>query len=164
MKIIEKTTQFLRHFFVSALLLHAPIVCASEVQLSLQAKNNVLQANYSVSLPEITLHKIASITGQELPQIARYTSKNRKLMLDELALADADEVLFQSELDNLDIVIIHHQYNSFLGPLKLLSAMSGHPVQVDKIILLVVKSKAVIETKEITKQESTSHWLAYIYK
>ncbi|MFZ6780780.1 hypothetical protein ACO0LD_28440 [Undibacterium sp. Ji83W] len=140
------------------------MVLANEVQLSLQEKDGIPQTNYIVSTPDIKLHKIASITGSELPQIERYISKNRKLILDELVLADADEILFQCELDGIDIVVVREEYNSFLGPLKLLSAMSGHPIQVDKIILMVIKNNAVAETKEIKRKESVSRWLARVYR
>ncbi|MFZ6643170.1 hypothetical protein ACO0LL_25850 [Undibacterium sp. TC4M20W] len=164
MHVFKHALQPMICLLAGAALLYSTSVLASEVQLSLQEEYKDQKTNYTVSIPDIRLHKIDSITGAELPQIAKYVSKNRKLMLDDAVLADADNVLFQCESDGMDIVVIREEYNSFFGPLKLLSAMSGHPIQVSKIFLIVIKDKVVVDKKEIKRKESAYTWLVLIYK
>ncbi|MFZ6709586.1 hypothetical protein [Undibacterium sp. TC9W] len=163
MRIFKHTVQFMTHLLVGIALLYSSSVPANEVQLSLQEDKDQ-QTHYTVNIPDISLHKIASITGSELPQIAKYVSKNRKLMFDDAVLADADTILFQCELDGVDIVVVREEYNSYFGPLKLLSAMSGHPIQVSKIILIVIKDKVIVDKKEIERKESAYVWLVHMYK
>lgn len=61
-------------------------------------------------------------------------------------------------------MVVRDEYNSFLGPLKLLYAFSGHPVQVSEIVLLVILNNVVVGEREIIRKESAYRWLVGIYK
>lgn len=160
---MNRVAQTALSLLLGAALLAPASVFASEVQLSLREEFKGQPTEYTVNLPDISLKKLASITGTELPQIAKYAAQNRKLMLNDVLIADADDVLFQCEFDGMDIVIVREVHNSFSGPLKLLSAMSGHPVQVSKIMLILIKDKLVINKKEIKRKDSAYRWIAHVY-
>lgn len=150
--------------YLVVLMLLSSAAQATDVQLSLRERGASEQSSYTVDIREMKFHKIASINGELLPQLEKYTSQNGKLLGNGNFLADADEILFQCEVDGVDLIVVRDEYNSFLGPLKLLGAMSGHPVQVSKIVLLTVVNNAVASEKEITRKESAYHWFASVYK
>ena len=150
-------------FLFTALMLLSAAAQASAVQLSLVDKATSERSNYSFDISERNFHGIASIQGTLLPQLEKYTSQNRKLIGNGIVLANTDEILFQCEIDGVDLVVVRIEYNSLLGPLKLLGALSGHPVQISKIILLTIANNAVASEKEITRKESAYRWLVGIY-
>jgi hypothetical protein len=100
--------------------------------------------------------------GAPLPQISSYSSINCKLVRNVKNLADADEVLFQCHINEQDIVVVRVEYNSFFGPLKLLSALSVHPIQVSKIVVVAISGSNHVSEKEVVHKDSSYHWVAQI--
>jgi len=147
-----------------ALLLVCAAAHAEQVQLALLDKRTSEQTSYSLDIESLKLHRIASPGGSELPQIGSYSSQNRQLVKDGQALADADEVLFQCEVGDVDLVLVRDEYNSFFGPINLLAALSGHPVQVSRIVVLSVGHGRVVLAREITRKERSYHWVAKVFK
>lgn len=154
----------LARIFLGTLALLTSMARANDVQLSLLETDASEQLYYSLNIREIKLREIAAIDGTQLAQTQKYSSNNGKLVTNGIALATADEILFQCEVDGVDLVVVRDEYNSFLGPLKLLYAISGHPVQVSKIVLLVIVNNVVASEREIIRKESAYRWLVGIYK
>lgn len=145
-----------------AFLLIASVAQSSELRLSLLEKRTSTTTAYSLEPSTLAFKHIQTAYGVELPQISTYKSVDRKLVGNGGALTDADEILFQCHIDELDLVVVRVEYNSFSSPLKLLSAFSGHPIQVSKIIVLTIANDRLIAENEITRKDSSYHWFAKI--
>jgi hypothetical protein len=147
---------------IATLFMLAQVAQAHDVQLILVEQRTSEQTGYSVNLDSLKAHKIPLPQGTSLPQSSKYSSQNRKLVSSAGIVADADEVLFQCEVEGLDLVIVRDEYNSFFGPLNLLAALSGHPVQVSRIVAIAIKGNRVVSEREITRKASSYHWLASV--
>jgi len=149
-------------FLLFALLLICSVARSSELRLSLLEEQTSTTTAYTVDSNSLEMHQIGSASGSPLPQISSYSSINRKLVLNEKDLTDADEVLFQCHINEMDIVVVRVEYNSFFGPLKLLSALSGHPIQVSKIVVVAISGINHVSEKEVVRKDSSYHWVARI--
>jgi len=150
--------------FAASLLLICASAQADQVQLSLLEKRTSERMSYSLDVKNFKLQRIASPTGSELPQTSGYSSQNRHLAKDGQVLADADEVLFQCEAGALDLVVVRDEHNAFFGPINLLAALSGHPVQVSRIVAIAVGHGHVVSERELVRKESSYHWVAKVFK
>jgi hypothetical protein len=112
----------------------------------------------------LELRKISEARGSELAQLSKYTSSDRKLIGDGKLLATADEILYQCQVDGIDLVVVRDEYNSFLGPIRLLAAFSGHPIQVSKITMLTIVNNTQISRREITRKDASYQWVVKVYK
>lgn len=152
-----------RAFFLALVLVLSPAL-ANEVHLSLLEKSTSQSTAYAVEMANLSHRRIEQVQGIESSQLSTYSSRDRKLVANGKAIADADEVLFQCQVDNVDIVVVRDEYNAFFGPFKLLAAASGHPIQVSKILVLKIENNNVVSEKEITRKEASYHWTAKIFK
>ena len=116
------------------------------------------KTNYIFNTDSSALHKIANSYGSELPIIDRYVLRNRRLYLDDKPITHADEILYQGQLDGTDLVVIRDEYNSKSNPWRLFAYSLGHPIQVSKIIVLVIKDGVLKTQKEITRKAASYHW------
>lgn len=136
---------------------------AGRVQLSLHEQSTASTKIYSVDTDNLALTPLSVVEGAELPQTTRYTSVDRKLVVGNVKLVDADDVLFQCELDGVDLVVVRVEYNSFGGPIRLLAAFAGHPIQVSKVLILAISGGKILSEKEITRKDSSYVWNAKIF-
>lgn len=153
----------MRHL-TSCLLLLTWLTChASEVQLSLFERATSTTTVFLLDTSNLKLTPTSAVQGSELPQITTYASVGGKLVSGNVKLTDADEVLFQCRLDNIDLVVVRDEYNSFGGPLRILVAFAGHPIQVSKILVLAISNGQVVSEREITRKDSSYHWVAKVF-
>jgi hypothetical protein len=87
-----------------------------------------------------------------------YTIKDESLVINNLSIFDANEILFVKHFEDFDFVIIRETYSSFSNPLKLLVAVAGHPMQVTKIYALKIKVGKVQDDIRILKEDNASSW------
>ncbi|WP_157201925.1 hypothetical protein [Massilia sp. Root335] len=80
------------------------------------------------------------------------------------AITEANEILYQCQVDGVDLVIARVQGDSLFGPIKLLSALSGHPVQINKIVALEIQNDKVLAAETVIRKESSFHWSASVFK
>lgn len=111
-----------------------------------------------------TLSKTQAIAGEELSPINKYTSRQGKLYSNDIVLTDANEVLFQCEVDGVDLVVVRDGYNSFSNPIRILAALSGHPVQVSKIVLLKASNNKILFKREIMRKAAAYHWAVRVFQ
>jgi hypothetical protein len=145
---------------------------ASEVRLSLLEKSTSTTTAYSLESTTLAFRQIEAANGSELPQIGKYMTSARKLVANAnatatataTALADADEILYQCRIGEIDFVVVRVESNSFSSFMKLISALSGHPIQVSKIVVMTIRDGRVISKKEITHKDSSYHWVAKVLK
>lgn len=108
---------------VACLLLVCPSLTeASDVFISIVETRTSEQTNYIFDVATSTLSKTQAIAGGELPPIKKYVSRHEKLYSSDTVLADADEVLFQCEVEGVDLVVVRDEYNSFSNPIRILCA------------------------------------------
>ena len=136
---------------------------AGHVQLSLHERSTASTKNYSVDTDELALKPLSVIEGAELMQTTRYSSVDRKLVVGNVKIADADDVLFQCELNGVDLVVVRVEYNSFGGLIRLLAAVAGHPIQVSKVLIFAISGGKIRSEKEITRKDSSYVWSAKIF-
>lgn len=147
-----------------ALLLIAGPVHSSELHLTLLEKKTSATVAYSLESTTLAFRKIETADGAELPQIQKYKVSARKLANNAIALADADEILYQCKIGEIDLIVVRVENNSFSNPMKLLSALSGHPVQVSRIVILTIDNDRVISEKEVTSRDSSYGWAAKVLR
>lgn len=137
---------------------------AGQVQLSLHEQSTASTKIYSIDTGTLAVTPHSVVDGAELPQTTRYTSVNRKLVAGNVRLVAADDVLFQCELDGVDLVVVRVEYNSFGGPIRLLAAVAGHPIQVSKVLILAISGGKIRAEKEITRKDSSYVWSAKVFR
>jgi hypothetical protein len=79
-------------------------------------------------------------------------------------LMEATEILAQVASAGFDVLVIRDEYNSFSNPLRWLFAMAGHPVQVSKILWVVVKDGRVLHRKELQREPASYQWSAQLFE
>lgn len=137
---------------------------ASKVQLSLLEQKTSTTTVYSIDTSDLGIEPFAAVQGTELQQAARYASVNGRLLFGLVELADADEILFQCEVDGVDLVVVRDEFNSFGSPLRILAAFSGHPIQVSKIMVLRISNGKVLSEQEISRKDSSYGWVARVFQ
>jgi hypothetical protein len=147
-----------------ALFLAGSAAQPSEVQISLLERRTSILTDYSVDLPKLELRKISEARGSELAQLSKYSSSDRQLIADGKVLAAADEVLYQCQVDGMDLVVVRDEYNSFFGPIRLLAALSGHPIQVSRIVILTIVGNTQVSKREIVRKDASYRWVVKVYK
>jgi hypothetical protein len=121
-------------------------------------------SHYVLNVKSIELLRVDSTTGSQISEIKKYSIHDRRLFCPGNVLLDADDVLFQGELDGMDFIVVREEYNSFSNPWRILRLLAGHPVQVSRIIVLVVKNGKAIVEEEIVKKPSSYDWQAKILR
>jgi hypothetical protein len=137
---------------------------AADVRVALFEEKTKTTSVFRVETRSVSVTRQEGITGTKVQQSTKYKVRNRKLVVDGKPLADADDILFQGEVDRDEIVVVRCEYNSFFGPWKLLSAMAGHPVQVSKIVLLKIDEGVVMGEQVLAREEYSYDWRADLYR
>jgi uncharacterized protein (DUF2336 family) len=97
-----------------------------------------------------------------LTQISRFTVVNGELAVSGRELAEANEILFQCAVEGFDIAIIRDGHNSFSTPLRVISALAGHPIQVSTIKLIAVRDGKVFWERQLAREPSSYQWTATV--
>ena len=137
---------------------------AGEAYLALFERLTVTTNNYEIEVSPLSVRQIPSVRGVLVPQIHKYITKAGKLLNGANAFARANEILYQCQVDGVDLVIIRVESDSLFGPIKLLSALSGHPVQINKIVALEIKNDKVLAAETVIRKGSSFHWSAAVFK
>jgi hypothetical protein len=141
---------------------------AAEVRISLHEKDPLMQKEvpaftcYAFKIESATLTSLASASGKALQQTNEYSIEERRLSLHGKRVAKADEILYQCHVGGCDLVIVRDEYNSFSNPLRILSAFSGHPIQVSKIVILTIVDGDLKSQTEIIRRPASYEWTASI--
>ena len=148
-------------------LLAASLLCAMSNAVAADARLALLEvATKQTSFYELRLDsgEVALAPddggGAALEDSAKYHVQNYKVEDSSGApIADGIDILCQATLGDHDVVIVRQEYNS-ANPLYWLAAMSGHPVQVSRIVWLDVKDGKLLHSREIASKPASYHWQA----
>ena len=99
----------------------------------------------------------ARVPGTDAPLVEppAATVRDRVLRLGGEDVCAAEEVLAQTVVGPRRFVVVRHVFNSLRNPLHLFSALTGHPVQVSRILLVVSAGEAETKVLEITRRKNT---------
>lgn len=136
---------------------------ASEFVIALHEKATNETTNYAFDLNTSELRKVSEVFGNEIANTSYYVVRDQKLVGNGKVLMDADEILYQGQTGGIDLLVIREEYNSFSNPVRWLSALSGHPIQVNKILAVTIKDGNILAQKEIVKKPSSYHWSAHVF-
>ncbi len=141
---------------------------ADEVKFSLLEKYNALgKYTNRITYYSYDTHSNALRTTRPEPGTAKASegpfkvTEHRKLALGARELTGADQILFQGRTGNAWFLIVTDEYNS-LNPLHWVSAISGHPIQVTKVLILVVRDDKLVVEKEVTGKGASYDWQASV--
>ena len=101
-------------------------------------------------------------TNQLLPKITKYKVEKRRLIAGDQSLIKADNILLQCSAGDTDFVVVRQEHNSLASPLRVLSAFSGHPVQVSKIVIVKIADGKLVDQRELTRRASSYDWTATV--
>ena len=133
---------------------------ASEVRLALLELATKQTTFYGLNLESGKVQSASGPGGADLESSTKYEVQNYKVKgLPGEPLAEAIEILRQATFDGHDILLVRQEYNS-ANPMYWLAAMSGHPVQVSKIVWLDIKDGKLLHSVEIARKPVSYHWQA----
>lgn len=138
---------------------------AEDLLLSLREVKSQATTNFLLNLETGKANVVSGGTGDPLMSSDVYIVRDWKLVpaVDGKALIDASQILFQTKVEDLDVLIIRDEYNSFSNPFRWLSALAGHPVQVSKILWITIKNGNVIYSVELRREPSSYEWTAGLF-
>lgn len=123
---------------------------------------------YDFNTKTFKLEKSATTKGKALSQTTSFSIKGNgisrhKLYMGDNFIAPAINILYQCRFGQSDIVIVRHEYNyNSINPIKQLSALSGHPVQVSEIIIFLIQDGKILHQNKIIEKDSSYHWKAEV--
>ncbi len=138
---------------------------AEDLLLSLHEVKSQATTNFLLNLKTGKADVVSGDTGDPLIASNVYVVRDWKLVqpVDGKTLIDASQILFQTRVADLDVLIIRDEYNSFSNPFRWLSALAGHPVQVSKILWITIKNGDVIYSVELRREPSSYEWTAGLF-
>ena len=135
---------------------------ASEARLALLELATKQTTFYGLNLDSGKVQSASGPGGADLESGTKYEVQDHKVKgLSGEPLAEATEILHQTTFDGHDIVLVRQEYNS-ANPMYWLAAMSGHPVQISKIVWLDVKDGKLLHRVEIARKPASYHWQASV--
>ena len=117
---------------------------------------------FAVDASAHLVRPIKRSSGETLPQVHSFETSKNRLIYGGSDIGAATELLSQCTVDGFDVAIVREEYNSFSNPLRILVAFSGHPIQVSKIKLIVVRDGHLVLEKELAREPSSYQWLAAV--
>lgn len=154
-----------------AALIWLPTGSAHAAQLGLTVvEKNKESFNYTFDSTTFKFREAAFAGKQPIELSQDYTAQNGKLLKQGTPLSDllevlhVVEVLYQCQVDGVDLVVVKTFKNSMSSPLKVLSAMSGHPIQKYTVVALRIDGTKVLARREIVGRDSSYHWQATMFR
>ena len=152
----------MRWLALTGLILISSFACATEVRLALYEAQSKQTSFHALDLVSGKVSSAQSAGTVELGALEAYRVRNEHVehVQSGQAIAEATEILCQATTGEVDLVVVRQEYNSFSNPLRWLSAIGGHPVQVSKIVWLLVREGKVVYTTELLQRPASYHWKA----
>ena len=152
----------MRSLVITGLLLFSGLACAAEVRLELYEAHAKQTSFHSLDLASGTLSTVQAPGAIELGKLEAYRVRNEHIehVQSGQVIAEATEILCQATTAGVELLVVRQEHNSFSNPLRLLSAFSGHPVQVSKIVWLVVRDGKVEHSVELIRRPASYYWRA----
>ena len=114
---------------------------------------------FRIDLAAKTAIAAKPVSERTLTQTAKYATKDdRHFWSGSKQLGRADDVLAQASLNGIDVLVVRREHNAFLNPLKFLSALSGHPIQVSEIWVIALVDEKEIWSERLVSKDSVYRW------
>lgn len=139
-------------------------VNAAQIELKITELKTQMTSCYSFNNESSELGLITCAPGNQIRSTGPFTVQSGKLVKGKRKYGSVTELLYQADIGDKWVVLIRQEYNSYSGFKRLLSAFSGHSVQVSKIVILTIKNDEVSSKKTITEKASSYHWEVMAYK
>ena len=147
------------------LILFANTAFPHEIAIALTENRTKNTTHFVLDLPSARITNSRNTNGTSILPISSY-----RIVSDHLTdssettnLSKATDILFQGQVDEFDIVIIRYEYNSFANPLRILTAVAGHPIQVSRILCLVIRNGHVVAKRTLAQEPSSYDWQASLF-
>ncbi len=147
---------------VIVLLLFYTPARAADLVVALKETKTGRETFYRIETDSLLVRKMQPTNSQPLATITRYKAEKRKLIAGDKSLMKADDILFQCSAGDADFVVVRREHNSFCTPLRVLSALAGHPVQVSKIVIAKIAGGELADQSELRRKASSYFWTATI--
>lgn len=137
----------------------------SELQLALFEEATKRTTYHSLNLETGKVTPATDASGSPPKATGMYRVNEYKLVASGGAsLMEATEILTQATSGGFDVLVLRDEYNSFSNPLRWLSALAGHPVQVSEIVWVVIKDGAVLHRVELRREPASYRWNAVFFE
>ena len=152
----------MRSLALTGLLLISGLACATEVRLALYEAQSNQTSFHSLDVASGEVSSAQSAGTVELGTLEAYRVRNEHVedVQSGQSIAEATEILCQATSGGVDLIVVRQEYNSLSSPVRWLSAFSGHPVQVSKIVWLLVREGKVVHIIELMRKPASYHWKA----
>jgi hypothetical protein len=140
----------------------ANLAHAAEVKVSLLECKTAATTSYAFDIETAVLKDIPIATGIILSQTTRFSVQDDRLFVGGKKLTKAKQILFQCNIDGVDLVVIRRIHVTIATPLRLLSAFAGHPMEINEIAILKVVDGKLIGEREMTRKLSSWDWTANV--
>ena len=121
-----------------------------------------LETVFYLDLENLKIEPESKIYGDSIPKTSVYRISNRLIIKDSIVIGPGDDLLYQCNLNSLDVLIIRKEYNSFSNPIRILMAISGHPVQVSEIRIVVRNEKTNLMEEVLRRKKNAYNWYAKV--
>ena len=117
---------------------------------------------FRIETDSLLVRRVRATNSQALANITRYKIEKGKLIAGDQSLIKAESILFQCSAGDTDFAVVRQEYNSFCSPLRVLAAISGHPIQVSKIVIVKIAGGKLAGHRKLTRRASSYGWTAII--
>ena len=152
----------MRNIFLIFFLFSCAAAFAKEVKITLVDEQTKQKHYYSFDTDAMTIRTAESATGRALPETSKYSAKDRRLIVNRQQIADADELLYQGQVDGFEIVIVRREQTSYASVGRMIAAARGDPVKVSAIIVIKLNNNVAVTQREITKRGASQRLTALV--
>ena len=137
---------------------------AVELIVRLSSTYEKLERSYVVDTKNGKFNAVTdAIRGRELQSSNKYKVVDANVVLGSKKIYEAHHILFQGTDGGSDIVVVQKSRDSFSNPWRMLRAISGHPVTMKKITMLVLEDEKIVKTIKLFDQVSYDSWRARLW-
>ncbi|WP_133406576.1 hypothetical protein [Parashewanella tropica] len=154
----------MKSLILSIALLFCPSLWATTLSIKLQEDDSNRPYYFVIDFHNFATEKRRVKTGNLLDDQMNAPLEIRDGFLyhGEWKVAPAHVILFNRMLENNNFVIVRELGYSFDNPQKLLSALTGHPVEFSSIYALKLKHGKLLKKRLLLKKDSSEDWDVWV--
>jgi hypothetical protein len=155
-----------RTFGTFLLLVFPCCALAEDVLVRVQQRGDPVALQYVLHTDAASSDRSDGPVGKPLPPMGDYAVRDYKVVRPSsgLALGAAMEILAQSRVGNVDVVLARQEYDSFSTPWRWLAALSGHPVQVSRITWFLVAADGIVRSGFLIARPNAYYWSVALFE
>ncbi|HEV2207504.1 MAG TPA: hypothetical protein VG167_01940 [Verrucomicrobiae bacterium] len=139
---------------------------AQDVLVRVQQRGDPAALQYVLHTAAATSEPRNGPVGKPLPSTGDYALRDYKVVRTSTgsALGAAMEILAQSRVGSFDVVLARQEYDSFSTPWRWLAALSGHPVQVNRITWFLVATDGIVRSGYLVARPNAYYWSVRLFE